>query len=153
VGRQDASALQVAIELLRRLDGLQGLSNRGLDELCQVPGIGLAKAAQLKAALELGKRALATPLSTTRRIGSSNDLFQHYYPRLRDLRHEVFKIILLGAKHAIIRDATVSEGSLTLSIVHPREVFNLRFASLPLPWSCCITIPAVTHSPALKTGP
>lgn len=125
VGRQDASALQVAIELLRRLDGLQGLSNRGLDELRQVPGIGLAKAAQLKAALELGKRALATPLSTTRRIGSSNDLFQHYYPRLRDLRHEVFKIILLDAKHAIIRDATVSEGSLTLSIVHPREVFNL----------------------------
>jgi len=125
VGRQDASALQVAIELLRRLDGLQGLSNRGLDELCQVPGIGLAKAAQLKAALELGKRALATPLSTTRRIGSSNDLFQHYYPRLRGLRHEVFKIVLLDAKHAIIRDATVSEGSLTLSIVHPREVFNL----------------------------
>jgi len=113
------------MELLRRLEGLQGLSNRGLDELCQVPGIGLAKAAQLKAALELGKRALATPLSTGMRISSSADLFHHYYPRLRDLRHEVFKIVLLDAKHTIIRDATVSEGSLTLSIVHPREVFNL----------------------------
>ncbi len=125
VGRQDASAVQVAMELLRQLEGLQGLSNRGVDELRQVPGIGLAKAAQLKAALELGKRALATPLSTGTRIGSSVDLFHHYYPRLRDLRHEVFKIILLDAKHTIIRDATVSEGSLTLSIVHPREVFNL----------------------------
>jgi len=125
VGRQDHSAVQVAMELLRRLEGLQGLSNRGLDELCQVPGIGLAKAAQLKAALELGKRALATPLSTGMRISSSADLFHHYYPRLRDLRHEVFKIVLLDAKHTIIRDATVSEGSLTLSIVHPREVFNL----------------------------
>jgi DNA repair protein RadC len=59
------------------------------------------------------------------RIGSSADLFKHYYPLLRDLRHEVFKIILLDAKHAVIRDATVSEGSLTLSIVHPREVFSL----------------------------
>jgi DNA repair protein RadC len=43
---------------------------------------------------------------------------------LRDLRHEVFKVILLDAKHAIMRDTTVSEGSLTLSIVHPREVFT-----------------------------
>src|SRR5439155_19420771 len=71
------------------------------------------------------KRALTTPLSTGTRIGSSRDLFDYYYPRLRDLRHEVFKIILLDAKHAILRDATVSEGSLTLSIVHPREVFTL----------------------------
>ena len=38
---------------------------------------------------------------------------------------EIFKVVLLDAKHAILRDATVSEGSLTLSIVHPREVFNL----------------------------
>ena len=75
--------------------------------------------------IEVGKRALAGPLSTGTRIGSSGDLFKHYYPRMRDLRHEIFKTILLDAKHAIIRDATVSEGSLTLSIVHPREVFNL----------------------------
>ncbi len=125
VGRPQASAVQVAMELLHHLDGLHGIANRGLGELCGVRGVGLAKAAQLKAALELGKRALTTPLSTGTRIGSSRDLFDYYYPRLRDLRHEVFKIILLDAKHAIIRDATVSEGSLTLSIVHPREVFNL----------------------------
>jgi DNA repair protein RadC len=125
VGRPDASAVQVAMELLERLEGLQGLANRGLDELCQVPGVGPAKAAQLQAAIELGKRVLAVPLSTGTRIGSSLELFHHYFPRLRDLRHEVFKVVLLDAKHAIIRDATVSEGSLTLSIVHPRDVFNL----------------------------
>lgn len=125
VGRRDSSALQVAMELLDRLEGLRGLSNRGVEELCQIPGIGPAKAAQLKAAIELGKRVLATPLSTGTRVGSSQELFHHYYPRLRDLRHEVFKVVLLDAKHAIIRDATVSEGSLTLSIVHPRDVFNL----------------------------
>src|SRR5262249_61379709 len=56
---------------------------------------------------------------------SGLDLFHHYPPSLRDLRHEIFKVVLLDAKHTIMRDATVSEGSLTLSIVHPREVFNL----------------------------
>jgi len=125
VGRPDFSAIHVAMELLQQSGGLQGLANRGIDELCRVPGVGPAKAAQLKAALELGKRALSTPLSTGRRIGSSADLFQHYYPLLRDVRRELFKIILLDAKHAVIRDDTVSEGSLTLSIVHPREVFSL----------------------------
>ena len=125
VGRPDFSAIHVAMELLQQSGGLQGLANRGIDELCRVPGVGPAKAAQLKAALELGKRALSTPLSTGRRIGSSADLFQHYYPLLRDVRRELFKIILLDAKHAVIREDTVSEGSLTLSIVHPREVFSL----------------------------
>lgn len=113
------------MDLLRQLEGLQGLSNRGVEELCRISGVGPAKAAQLKAAIELGKRVLAAPLSTGTQIASSADLFRHYYPTLRDLRHEVFTIVLLDAKHAIIRDATVSEGSLTLSLVHPREVFNL----------------------------
>jgi DNA repair protein RadC len=125
VGRRDSSAVEVAMELLRQLDGLQGLSNRSVEELCRISGIGPAKAAQLKAAIELGKRVLAAPLSSGTRIASSADLFRHYYPLLRDLRREVFKIVLLDAKHAIIRETTVSEGSLTVSIVHPREVFNL----------------------------
>ncbi len=125
VGRRDASAVQVGLDLLHDMHGLQGLANRGIEELRRVPGVGLAKAAQLKAALELGKRSLALPLNTGTHIRSSADLFHYYHPRLRDLRHEVFKIILLDAKHSIIRDATVSEGSLTLSVVHPREVFNL----------------------------
>lgn len=125
IGRRNSSAVEVAMDLLRQLDGLQGLSNRSVEELCRIPGIGPAKTAQLKAAIELGKRVLAAPLSSGTRIASSADLFHHYYPLLRDFRHEVFKIVLLDAKHAIVREATVSEGSLTVSIVHPREVFNL----------------------------
>jgi DNA repair protein RadC len=125
VGRRDSSAVAVAMDLLQQLEGLQGLSNRSVEELCRISGVGPAKAAQLKAAIELGKRVLAAPLSSGTRIGSSADIFHHYYPLLRDLRQEVFKIVLLDAKHAIIREATVSEGSLTVSVVHPREVFNL----------------------------
>ena len=124
VGRQDSSAVQVAIDILQQLDGLQGLANRGIEELCRVPGVGPAKASQILAGIELGKRVLSTPLATGVKVGSSGDLFRHFYPLLRDYRKEVFKVILLDAKHAIIRDVTVSEGSLTASIVHPREVFN-----------------------------
>lgn len=125
VGRQGFSAVQVGIDILDRLGDVAGLAQCGVEELCAIPGVGEAKAAQLKAALELGKRALAAPLTKGTKVTSSRDLFTHYHPILRDLRHEIFKVILLDAKHAIMRDATVSEGSLTLSIVHPREVFTL----------------------------
>ncbi len=125
VGRHGSSAVQVGMDILDRLGGIAGLAQCGIEELCAVPGVGEAKAAQLKAALELGRRALAGPLTRGTKITSSRDLFTHYHPSLRDLRHEIFKVVLLDAKHAILRDITVSEGSLTLSIVHPREVFSL----------------------------
>ncbi len=124
-GRADSSAVDVAMDVLTQLEGLRGLANRSVEELCAVSGIGPAKAAQILAAIELGKRALATPLTEGQRIQGSQHIFEHYYPLLRDLRYEVFKAILLDAKHVVIRDFTVSQGSLTVSIVHPREVFNL----------------------------
>jgi DNA repair protein RadC len=124
-GRRDSSAVEVAMELLHRMGGVGGLAKCGIEELCHVPGVGPAKAAQLKAAIELGRRTLAEPLSTGTRITCSHDLFKHFHPTLRDLKHEVFKVVLLDAKHTILKEATVSEGSLTLSIVHPREVFAL----------------------------
>jgi DNA repair protein RadC len=125
VGRTDCSAVEVAMDVLTQLQGLRGLANRSLEELCAIPGIGPAKAAQILAGVELGKRALAMPLTEGKRIQGSQHVFDHYYPLLRDLRHEVFKAVLLDAKHTVIRDFTVSQGSLTVSIVHPREVFNV----------------------------
>ncbi len=125
VGRPNASAVELGLDILHQLGGVGGLAQCGVEELCAISGIGAAKAAQLKAAVELGKRAVAAPLTTGTKITSSRDLFEHFHPALRDLRREVFKVVLLDAKHAILREATVSEGSLTLSIVHPREVFSL----------------------------
>lgn len=124
-GRRDSSAVQVAMELLHCAGGLAGLARSGVDELCKIPGIGPAKVAQLKAALELGRRAIAVPVSTGTKISSSADLFRHFHPLLRDLKRELFKVVLLDAKNTVIKETTVSEGSLTLSIVHPREVFAL----------------------------
>lgn len=124
-GRRDSSAVQVAIELLDRIGGIGGLARCGVEELCATQGVGAAKAAQLKAAVELGRRSIAAPLSTGMRISSSADLFKHFHPALRDLKHEIFKVVLLDAKNTVLKEATVSEGSLTLSVVHPREVFAL----------------------------
>jgi DNA repair protein RadC len=124
-GRRDSSAVQVAMEVLHQVGGVAGLAKCGVEELRHVLGIGPAKAAQVKAAVELGRRTMAEPLSTGRRVSCSGDLFKHFHPALRDLKHEIFKVVLLDAKNTVLKEATVSEGSLTLSIVHPREVFAL----------------------------
>ena len=122
-GHVGESALDLGVSLLTRHGGLSGLGRRSIRDLCAIPGIGPAKAALLIAALEVGKRATSAPLTSGQRITSSEDVFQHYRPLMRGLRREIFKVILLDGKNAIITDVTVSEGSLTLSIVHPREAF------------------------------
>jgi DNA repair protein RadC len=122
-GHAGESAFDLGMSILNQQGGLQGLERQGIRQLCAIPGIGPAKAAALKAALEIGKRAIAAPLTTGQRISSSQDIFRHYCPLMRGLRREIFKVILLDGKNTIIKDLTVSEGSLTLSLVHPREAF------------------------------
>ncbi|HEY3198582.1 MAG TPA: DNA repair protein RadC [Nitrospirales bacterium] len=122
-GHAGDSAFDLGVSILTQHGGLQGLERQAARELCAIPGIGPAKAAALKAALEIGKRAISAPLTTGQRIGSSQDIFRHYYPLMRGLRREIFKVILLDGKNTIIKDVTISEGSLTLSVVHPREAF------------------------------
>jgi len=57
------------------------------------------------------------------RFRTSEDIFRHYYPRLGHLRQELFVVMLLDARNRLIRDVTISQGSLTEAVVHPREVF------------------------------
>jgi DNA repair protein RadC len=128
VGRQEASAVKVGMEVLDRVGGISGLLHCSAEELCTIPGVGPAKAAQLKAAVEVGKRAVSAPLTTGMRISSSADLFKHYHARLRDLRHEIFAVVLLDAKNQVIRDVTISEGSLTLEYRAPEGSVYSRHA-------------------------
>lgn len=120
VGR---SAVGVAMDLLSRYRDLREMSTAGASDICSVPGIGKAKAARLLAAMELGKRIQAFPLKEGDLIRGSRDVFESCQPYLRDLKKEVFRVVLLNGKNRVIRTVTISEGSLTACLVHPREVF------------------------------
>jgi len=125
----DASSRKSALDFGRELLQLFGESLRRLEgasaqEICTLKGIGPAKAAQIKAALELGKRFAEEELKRGEQFRSSADVFNHYREHLGGLKKEEFHVLLLDAKNRIIRDVRVSEGSLTSSLVHPREVFN-----------------------------
>lgn len=118
------SAIDLGRELLERFDGnLRELAQAELNELQQIKGLGLAKAASIKAAFTLGSRFQARRLETLERFTSPAQVFDFFHHELRDNRKELFLILLLDGKNRITRKVQVSEGSLNQSIVHPREVF------------------------------
>lgn len=117
------SALDLAISLVRIFGGLRALDAASITELCQTKGIGTAKATTIKAALELGKRLSSESPERRFKVTAPADIFHHFRPRLQHLRKEIFKAVLLDTKHRVLKDVTVSEGSLTASLVHPREAF------------------------------
>ncbi|HUJ19008.1 MAG TPA: DNA repair protein RadC [Nitrospirota bacterium] len=122
-GRAGRSAVDLGRELIDRFGGLAGIGHAGIREICAIPGIGVAKAAEIKAAIEIGRR-YQTPKLSGASLCSSHDVAEYYRPRMRDLRKEVFKCVLLDTKNRIIREEEVSVGSLSASIVHPRDTFK-----------------------------
>ncbi len=118
------TALDLGRDLLRCHGTLDELAQASLTEICTNKGIGPAKAATIQAAFELGRRLAGSQLRFGQdRFTAPEQIFQHYAHRLRGLRKEQFHILLLDSKNRILREVLISEGSLTQSIVHPREVF------------------------------
>lgn len=118
------SAVDLARILIDKFGNFRELDSVSVSELQSIKGIGPAKGAQIKAALEIGKRFLRQETEPKEKIKSVEDVFNYYKPYLRDLKKEVFKVMLLDGRNKIIKDVTISEGSLTKSIVHPREVIK-----------------------------
>lgn len=131
-GARGRAATQLAQQLLA--NGLEALAQAAPSELAEVAGIGPAKAATVLAAFELGRRLAARPLQRGERIGSPEDVHRHFHARLRDAKAEEFHIVLLDARHRVLRSVLTSQGTLTASLVHPREVFRpaLREAAAAL---------------------
>ena len=124
----DASTKKTALDharaLLNRFKGFRAIGNATIAELCEFKGIGVAKAAQIMAAMEIARRFSSERLEDGIPFRSSRDVFNHFHERLRDKKKEIFIVLLLDGKNRRIKDITVSQGSLTASLVHPREVFN-----------------------------
>jgi DNA repair protein RadC len=123
-GVSQKSVMSIAQELMTRFGSIKALGDATIEELSAIRGIGIAKAAQLKASFELAKRQelerdlgdyeITDPESVVRAIRTS----------ITDKAKEHFKLILLNTRNKIIRISTVSVGTLNASLVHPREVFK-----------------------------
>lgn len=125
-GVKGENVLRMAERLLKEFGSLRDIANASVEQLSKFKGIGLAKATQIKAGLELGRRVdkqsalrMEKPL-----IKKPADIQALLQGELRDKNKECFILVMLDTRSRLIKCAEVSSGSLDASVVHPREVFK-----------------------------
>jgi DNA repair protein RadC len=118
------SVMSIAQELLTRFGNVKAISQATIEELSQIKGIGIAKAAQIKACFELGKREELEPELKNFDIKNPESVVKAIRAGIKDKAKEHFKLILLNPRNRIIGISTISIGTLNASLVHPREVFK-----------------------------
>lgn len=123
-GTKSRNAIELAHYIINKDNqGIRCLKDMTIEELCEIDGIGLSKAAQIKASLELGIR-IASTKPNRYKVKNPWDIYKYYMDSLRYEKQEVFKVVLLNTKNEIISDVEISRGTLNASLVHPREVFR-----------------------------
>jgi DNA repair protein RadC len=123
-GSRGHSAIDLAEEALARHDGLTGLARAGELELVALPGVGEAKAAQLTAAFELGRRLMADWPTGRWTIRSPRDVADRLMLQMGRLEREELRIVLLNTKNVVLRVATVYQGNVSSSLVRVGELFR-----------------------------
>ncbi len=116
--------LTMAQNLLVRHGGIAGLANASMVELSAEHGLGLAKGAQLKAALELGKRLLLEPGAARLQVRSPSDVANLVMLEMGLLQQEVMRTILLNTKNHVIASPVIYQGSLNTAVVRVGELFR-----------------------------
>ena len=123
-GSTGKSAIDHARLLIAQFGGLPAMEEAPPGEFKKIKGIGPAKIAQIKASLELARRIGNHKWQPGQSLRSAEDVFRHFRDALEKEKRELFYVVLLNNKNKKIRDVKISEGSLTASLVHPREVYN-----------------------------
>lgn len=123
-GRHRTSALGVANELLKAHGGLHGLVRTSAAALSRVAGIGDAKAAQVLAAIELGRRTMTRAPAARVPFRRPGDAAAYLLPAFGSRAAEQFGVVLLDSKHRVMRTVIVATGGLNATIVEPREVYR-----------------------------
>ncbi len=123
-GVRGTNAVELAREMLVRYGSLSALAGRDVAELAGIRGVGRAKAVRLASAFELTRRLRSRNGGGRIVLSSPEQVYARYGPLMEDLEKEVFRVALLDAQNGLVKDVVVSEGTLSASLVHPREVFK-----------------------------
>lgn len=126
-GSGSKGVMSLAMELLEKEKELRNIDSATIGELKKIVGIGTAKIAQLKAAFELGKRLMSESVSGDQVFTSGRAVYTYLAPRFKNLKKEIFLSLLLDTKNRLVGEREynrVSEGTLTNSLIHPREAFK-----------------------------
>jgi DNA repair protein RadC len=126
-GSKKENVLNMSHRILNQYN-LKQLSRINLTQLMKVHGIKEGKAAQISACFEIARRLESHKEEEKPKINSPEDVYRLIYPRLREEKKEMFIELCLDTKNQVIKEETISIGSLNANVVHPREVFKIALA-------------------------
>lgn len=118
------NVLRLSERLLIRFDNLPGLARASITELIEANGIGPAKAAEIKAALEIGRRLVASAPEERPHVSSPDDAFHLLKSEMMFLEQEHLRLILLDTRNRVLRTPTIYVGSLNTSVIRVGELFR-----------------------------
>ncbi len=124
-GTRGINSMGMAEGLLARFKKLGTLGAADFSDVESINGIGPAKAAQLLAAVEIGKRASVEESDKKMSLTSPAKVAKLLIPKMRNLEEEHFKALILNTKNQLLRIVDVAVGTLNAAIVHPREIFKI----------------------------
>lgn len=123
-GSRRGNALTLANEILENSGGLHGIPRLNIDDLRRIDGLGPARAAQVLAAVELGRRTLLRCPPARLQFAHPRDVAAYLLPQFGSKPVEQFGVMMLDTKHRLLRTSVVSVGTIDSSPAHPREVFR-----------------------------
>ncbi|MFE4810447.1 DNA repair protein RadC [Peribacillus simplex] len=147
-GSREESVLQLSGRLINSFNGLRLLKEASVEELTVIKGIGEAKAIQILASVELGRRINNLNDQDRYVIRSPEDGANYCMEEMRFLSQEHFVCLYLNTKNQVLQKTTVFIGSLNASIVHPREVFKEAFKRSAASIICLHNHPSGDPSPS-----
>jgi len=127
-GSRGHDVLDLSNAVLEQCGGLHGLTRAAAADLRRITGVGGARAAQVLAAVELGRRTLVRTHADRPRLNTPRQLASYLLPQYGSRPVEQFGIVLLDTKHRLLHIKLVSTGSLDSTVAHPREVFREAIA-------------------------
>ncbi len=123
-GTNGENVVAVAQRILSKFEGLRGLGAAGFGELCAERAMGEAKAAQLIAAVELGKRTVHARPPERRIIRSPEDVYALLFAEMALLDREQLRVILLSTRNEVLSVREVYRGNVSSALVRVAEVFS-----------------------------
>lgn len=149
-GTKEMSCQELAIQLLQQIQSVKRLKEISLETLTSIKGIGSAKACEILAAIELGKRLGSKDSIKKITIKNSSNIYDYYKYVLKDKKQEHFYCIYLDSKNKIIKDKLLYVGTLNESLVHPRDVFKEAYLVNACSLICIHNHPSGDVTPSLR---
>ena len=148
-GVRGTSAIDLARNILKKFNTFRAMAHTDPQEWKEFKGLGVAKIAQIQAALEIGKRFREDGLATIKhKITSAKDIIDILMPRMRDLKTEVFKVVYLDSNNQLIDITDVTKGTVGQAFPIVREIIHLALQKFAASLICAHNHPSSNITPS-----